>query len=102
MVAIDDPWLDGSQSVTLIAAVGSAAVGLDPTFGTGGYQAVPLKYSLQPSSPDVAVTADSKLLAAAQGVSTDWAVSRVLAAGGPDASFGGTGTVGLTVPRPVG
>ncbi|HEV3340535.1 MAG TPA: Ig-like domain-containing protein, partial [Pirellulales bacterium] len=103
---IDDNLVDGAHTVSITGfAPSPVAVGLDPTFGSGGYSSVPLTANSSADIPRVKIAPDGSIVGVASpasGTSGTWAVTRTLASGAADTSFGGTGTVVTTFPGAKG
>ncbi|HVX59780.1 MAG TPA: Ig-like domain-containing protein [Pirellulales bacterium] len=101
---IDDGIADAGHSVTITGYSASPiAAGLDSTFGSGGFANVPLAAPSSADFPDVKVQPNGKIVGVASpaaGTSGTWAVTRTLANGALDTSFGPaqTGTVVTTFP----
>jgi large repetitive protein len=99
--AVDDNLADGTQTVTITAsASGASAVGLDATFGINGYRPINQQVSWSSNFPDVKLQADGKILAAADSLTSGaaWGLTRLLANGTPDTTFGSSGSVTTSFP----
>jgi uncharacterized delta-60 repeat protein len=99
--AVDDHIHNGTQTVTITATAASPLpVGLDATFGNGGFANVPLSVSSSANLPDMLVQPDGKVVAVAgsQTNMTTWSVTRTLSSGTPDPNFGTNGMVDTTFP----
>jgi uncharacterized delta-60 repeat protein len=92
---VDDNIVDGTHTVGITGfAPSPVAVGLDPTFGNGGLDSVPLVANSSADFPRMKIQPDGKIVGVASGATSGtWAVTRALPNGTPDTSFGGTGTV---------
>jgi len=103
---VDDNLLDGSQTLQITASAPGfvyassipAAPGLDSTFGSSGYAAVPQSWSLSSVYPDLAIQPDGAIVTLAQvpGSSNSWSLARRLPNGSVDSTLGGNGAVSTT------
>jgi uncharacterized delta-60 repeat protein len=103
--AVDDHLVNPPQTVTITGwAASPLAPGLDTTFGSGGLASVSLKYTSSANFPGMALQPDGKIVAvaASQASGATWSVTRTLANGTADASFGSGGTVSTTFPGSTG
>ncbi|VTR96211.1 na-ca exchanger integrin-beta4 : Na-Ca exchanger/integrin-beta4 OS=Trichodesmium erythraeum (strain IMS101) GN=Tery_1772 PE=4 SV=1: Calx-beta: Calx-beta: Calx-beta: Calx-beta: Calx-beta: Calx-beta: PKD: PKD: HemolysinCabind: HemolysinCabind [Gemmata massiliana] len=101
ITAVDDAQLDGTQTVTITAAAALPAVGLDPTFGDGGYRVIPgTSYNISSNFPDAKVQPDGKVLIGLDSTvsGATWAIARTNADGSLDTSFGTGGVVHTNFP----
>jgi|GEM_PF-4745070 len=103
---VDDDILDGAQTVQ-ISASGSytdgTPFGADLSFGVNGIARTNLATSIQFPHAGLTVQADGKILVASEAGGSGWKISRYLANGNPDTSFGigGTTTTSLAPGYPV-
>jgi uncharacterized delta-60 repeat protein len=103
---VDDQLLDGSQNVQ-ISASGSytdgTPFGADVSFGLNGIAQTNLATNIQFPHAGLSVQVDGKILVASEAGGGGWRLSRYLANGSPDTTFGtgGTTTTALAAAYPV-
>ncbi len=106
VMPVDDALLDGTQTVQITAAApgytysstAAGPIGLDTTFGGTGLSPTRLSWSLSSAVPDVAIQPDGAIVSFSQAPSPDfsWGLTRKLANGNNDTSFGSLGVVTTT------
>jgi uncharacterized delta-60 repeat protein len=103
---VDDDILDGAQTVQ-ISASGSytdgTPFGADVSFGVNGIAQTNLTTAIQFPHAGLTVQPDGKILVASEAGGGAWKISRYLANGSPDTTFGmgGTTTTALAAASPV-
>ena len=97
ITAVDDSFVDGLQTsvITATANLQTGSVGMDTSFGTGGFVTLPGVYNISPTWMDVEVQPDGKIVTALfhPTDNNQWRIVRYNSNGTLDSSFGTGGIV---------
>ncbi len=109
--AVDDSYLDGTQTVSIsaVATTYNPDITPDTTFDLDGSVTTSLVHNISPTSYDIKIQPDGKILAVGRVTALDdsWQIIRLNADGSVDTTFGSSGTAtttftGLSSVRPGG